>query len=128
MVSYLVNGRSQEARATLMERAGQAVIAISTITEAEVRYGLARKPGATQLHKLVNEFLANLQVLPWDSAAAAAYAALREDLSRRGRTLSALDMLIAAHALSAGAVLVSADGAFSHAMPPLRTENWAPDL
>jgi tRNA(fMet)-specific endonuclease VapC len=127
-VSYILNGRSAEARKTMQQRSAHSEIAISTITEAEVRYGLARKPSATLLRKLVEEFFGSLQVLAWDSAAAAAYADLREQLRRSGRALSALDMLIAAHAISADAVLVSADGAFAKAGPPLRTENWATDL
>ncbi len=127
-VSYLLNGRSARARKTLEQRSAHSGIAISTISEAEVRYGLARKPAATQLRKVVEEFLGSLQVLAWDSAAAAAYAVLRDDLSSRGRTLSAMDMLIAAHAISMGAVLVSTDAAFANAEPPLRTENWTTDL
>lgn len=59
----------------------------------------------------------------WDSAVAERYGPARADLERRGKTLAPLDMLIAAHALEAGAVLVTNDGAFSQAAR-LKVEDW----
>jgi tRNA(fMet)-specific endonuclease VapC len=42
-----------------------AQVAISTVTEGELRYGVARRPGATQLQTIVSEFLIRLAILPW---------------------------------------------------------------
>ena len=62
-------------------------------------------------------------VLPWDSEAAEDYARLRAVLQGQGRDLAALDMLIVGHAISLGAILVTADKAL-HKVNGLVSENW----
>ena len=71
-------------------------LAISVITEAEVRYGLARKPEAHRLARTVEFVLAGLTILPWTSATAHAYASLRVENQRLGLVAGSLDLLIAA--------------------------------
>lgn len=98
-------------------------IGISTITEGELLYGLARKPGATTLSAAVTAFLRHVQALPWDSEAADSYGRLRAALEAAGTPLGGMDTLIAAHALAVGAVLVTNDQAFRH-VPGLAIEDW----
>jgi tRNA(fMet)-specific endonuclease VapC len=98
-------------------------VCLSVVTEAELLYGVARRPDATKLRVAVDEFLAAIDVLPWTGATARRYAALRADLERRGRSLAALDLMIAAHAVERDAVLVTNDRAFG-AVPGLRIEDW----
>jgi tRNA(fMet)-specific endonuclease VapC len=99
-------------------------IAISSITEGELLYGLARKPGATALAAAVGAFLRHVQALPWDSEAASRYGQLRAELEAAGTPLGNLDTLIAAQALAVGATLVTHDRAFRH-VPELVVEDWA---
>ena len=96
---------------------------ISAITEAELHYGLAKKPEAKTLHHLVHEFLSRVEVLPWDTECATKYGTLRANLQSKGTPLGSLDMLIAAHALTYGMVLVTKDKAFE-LVEALQTENW----
>lgn len=98
-------------------------VGISAVTEAELLYGLARKPSATALAAAVSAFLRHVQALPWESEAAARYGALRAELEAAGTPLGGMDMLIAAHALAIGAVLVTNDQAFRRA-PGLTIEDW----
>lgn len=127
-VSYIANGRSPAARARL-EALGPADLAcISSITEAEIRYGLARRPQARALRAAVEALLFKLRVLPWGSKEAAAYGELRARLEAKGASLAELDMLIAAHAIAQGAVLVSNDKALSRLAALHRVENWARDI
>jgi tRNA(fMet)-specific endonuclease VapC len=100
-----------------------AALCISAITEGELLFGLAKRPEATQLQRVVHELLRRVETQPWDSAAAAHYGLLRADMARNGKSLAALDMLIAAHAFSLGAVLVSNDQAFRH-ISQLAVEDW----
>jgi tRNA(fMet)-specific endonuclease VapC len=86
---------------------------ISTVTEAELRYGVARHPHATRLETLVDNLLNTITILPWDSEAAKQYVRLRAALERDGKTMGNLDMMIGAHALATGAVLVTNDRAFT---------------
>jgi tRNA(fMet)-specific endonuclease VapC len=98
-------------------------LAISVITEGELLFGLAKRPDAKQLGIVVHEFLIRVDVLPWDSAAAACYGTLRADSQKKGRGLGNLDLLIAAHALSLGIVLITNDRAFTQ-VDGLKIEDW----
>lgn len=97
-----------------MRRVSMSNVCISVITEAELLYGVAKKPIAVRVASGVREFLSSLEVLAWDSAAAASYGTLRARLERAGTPLGSLDMLIAAHALAIDAVLVTGDRTFRH--------------
>jgi tRNA(fMet)-specific endonuclease VapC len=106
----------------------RAPIAISCVTEAELLHGLARKPDASTLRAATYDLFSVVKKLPWDSVAASGYASLRLQMSEQGKALSSNDMLIAAHALAAGAILVTRDTAFSHLAPRFSIVNWATDL
>ena len=80
-------------------------------------------PEARKLRVAVDELLAAIEVLAWNSASARRYATIRAELERRGKPLGALDLLIAAHAVQHDAVLVTNDRAFS-AVSGLRLEDW----
>ena len=100
-----------------------AALCVSVFTEGELLFGLAKRPEATRLHRAVTEFLKRVDVLPWDSSVAARYGDLRAGMEGQGRTMGPLDLLIAAHALSVGAVLVTGDRAFG-LVPGLGVEDW----
>lgn len=103
-----------------------ASLCISSITEGELLFGLAKRPAARQLQIVVQEFLKRVAVLPWDSAVAAHYGRLRAELETKGKPLAPLDMLIGAHAESVGAVLVTSDKAFRQ-LSALQIEDWTGD-
>jgi tRNA(fMet)-specific endonuclease VapC len=98
-------------------------IFISVISEAELLFGIARKPEATRLQILVRRFLDSSKILEWTSAAAREFANERAVLERQGRLLADIDMMIAAHALAEDAILVTNDAAF-HRITHLKTEDW----
>lgn len=127
-VSYIANGKSRAARARLEALDPEDLACISSITEAEIRYGLARRPQARALRTAIEGLFFKLRALPWGSKEAAAYGELRAALEAKGASLAELDMLIAAHAIAQGAVLVSNDGAFSRVAALHRIENWAHDI
>jgi tRNA(fMet)-specific endonuclease VapC len=70
--------------------------------------------------------LRRVEILQWDVSAARRYGILRAALDRTGRSLGSLDLLIAAHALAAGAVLVTNDRDFSQ-IAQLQVEDWTVD-
>lgn len=122
IVSYLLKGQVPALRLRF-DRAAAETIAVSTITEAEVFYGLALKPGAIRLRFAAEAFFASVACLAWDSTVARRYAALRAEQERKGRPLSTEDLMIAAHALSLGLTLVTNDSAFSF-VDGLKSEDW----
>jgi tRNA(fMet)-specific endonuclease VapC len=98
-------------------------LCLSVVSEGELRYGLARKPEAKNLHKVVQEFLKRIDVLAWSSDVAQHYGNLRAELEAKGNQLGTLDMQIAAHAFSIGATLVTNDQAFKK-VKKLKVEDW----
>lgn len=98
-------------------------LCISAITEAELLFGLAKLPQAKRLHDAVSEFLLRVDSLPWDSSVTHQYANVRAEMKKQGKVLAPLDLLIATHALSTGAILVTNDQAFAQ-VPTLQLEDW----
>jgi tRNA(fMet)-specific endonuclease VapC len=72
-------------------------------------------------------FLERVETLPWSSDVAIIYADLRAKTERAGSPLAALDMMIAAHAKAADAVLVTRDKAFKAKALELILEDWSLD-
>ena len=120
-LSHLV--RAHPAVAGRVVALPMAALCMSSISEAELLFGLAKRPAATRLHTVVRELLRRVDALPWEHAAAECYGATRAELSRQGKTLAPLDLLIASHALSVSAVLVTSDNAFSQ-VADLTVEDW----
>ena len=127
-LSYIAKGNSPSARAHLQSLGAGDVVCISSITEAEVRYGLAKRPQARALRAAIEGLLFKLRILPWDSAEAVAYGNLRAKLEAAGAILSEMDLLIAAHAIAVGAVLVTNDKALARIKDLHGTVNWATDI
>ncbi len=96
---------------------------LSSVTEAELRFGVAKLPAATRLKTLVEKFLSVVKILPWDSDAASQYGLLRATLEREGMIMGNLDMMIAAHALAADAILATNDAAFGR-IKDLKIADW----
>jgi tRNA(fMet)-specific endonuclease VapC len=128
MVSYIVKGHSKAARNRMLHSNEDEVICVSTITEAEIRYGLAKRPEATALRERMEWFLAATKVLPWGRDEAMAYGTLRAKLESSGKSLENMDLQIAAHAIAAGAILVTNDQAFAQVDELRASVNWATDL
>jgi tRNA(fMet)-specific endonuclease VapC len=120
--SYVIKGNFPHVRQRLL-KVPMSDVGVSVITEAELRFGVARLPQAAKLGIAVEEFLLRVEILPWDSQAAQHYARLRATLEERGEPMGNLDMMIAAHALAAEAVLVTSDRVFRH-VKGLKVEDW----
>jgi tRNA(fMet)-specific endonuclease VapC len=100
-----------------------ASLCISAITEGELLFGIAKRPEAKRLRRVVAEFLSRVEVVPWDSSAAESYGQVRAVMERKGTAIAPLDLLIGSHALSLQSVLVTSDQAFAQ-MEDLEIEDW----
>jgi tRNA(fMet)-specific endonuclease VapC len=76
IASYIIKGNTPSIDRWLA-KVPVADVFISTVTEAELRYGVARLPDAKRLGTLVEDFLLTVTILPWDSEAAKQYGWLR---------------------------------------------------
>ena len=100
-------------------------IAVSVITEAELRTGAAKSTSAAKTLRLLENFLRPLEIVEFTSQDAASYAQVRAKLERAGTPIGPLDTLIAAQAVARKLKLVSNnEGEFSW-VAGLRIENWA---
>jgi len=100
-------------------------VAISVITEAELRTGAAKSASAAKTLRLLENFLRPLGIVEFVSDDAAAYAAVRAKLERAGTPIGPLDMLIAAQAVARKLILVSNNEREFGRVAGLRIENWA---
>ncbi len=125
IASYLIKGKSPQVELKLGS-IRPSMVCISVITRAELQYGLKRLSIDHRLHLAVRQFLKLVRVLPWDVESADWYASIRHQLTTAGQTIGELDMMIAAHALSAGAILVTNNlRHYERIEAPLRLENWS---
>jgi len=121
--SYVIKGNFPRVRARLL-KVPMADVGISVVTEAELRFGVARRPEATTLKSVVEEFLLRVEILPWNSEAPRHYARIRAGLEKEGEPMGNLDLMIAAHAAAAEVVLVTHDHVFRR-VKGLRVEDWS---
>jgi tRNA(fMet)-specific endonuclease VapC len=115
-------GRAARRAIQLAQVEPEARFHTSVIVDCELLYSLARKP-QTRLQAAYQRAMGTLKILPLDMHVAQTYADLRHRLTMQGMGLDANDLLIAAHALSLNAILVSADAAFAR-VPGLQVANW----
>jgi tRNA(fMet)-specific endonuclease VapC len=125
IASYIIKRRSPAIQAKLSE-IPPSHVCISVVTRAELLYGLKRLPPAHRLHLAVKRFLRQVQTLSWDAEAADYYADICHQLVSSGQPIGELDMMIAAHSLSANAVLVTNNTRhYKRIEAPLTLVNWA---
>jgi tRNA(fMet)-specific endonuclease VapC len=122
-VSCVIKGHFPHVRRRLLQVPIHEV-GISVITEAELRFGVARLPQAKKLAIVVEEFLRRVEVVAWDSSAAQRYAQRRAALEEHAKPMGNLDLMIAAQAIAVGATLVTSDRGFRR-MKGLRIEDWS---
>ena len=102
-------------------RAGE--LGTSIIVSAELKFGYI-KESSKKLEAMIEGLLAGFEIAPWESPADLTYARLRAELERNGQPIGQNDMLIAAHALSLGAILVTDNEREFSRVPGLGIENW----
>ena len=124
IISHIMQGRDNDLLNRLTKVAvGQ--VAMSSVTLAELEYGLHRRGQPTRLRNALTQVLLRIDVLPWDEQAAVRYGELCKSLESQGINLRDFDMMIAAHAASVKSTLVSRDKAFSQIPPDcLSVEIW----
>lgn len=100
-------------------------IGISVITLAELEYGVSKSSRPARNREALEQFISPLEVASFDRHATHAYGKLRATLEKKGHLIGSMDLLIAAHALSLDARLLTNNVKEFARVPGLRTENWA---
>jgi tRNA(fMet)-specific endonuclease VapC len=121
--SYVIRNRPESARkrmnAVSLDEQG-----ISVVTYAELLYGVRRSSSKRINRRVVDAFVRHLSVLDWSREAAECYAEARTALERKAKPIGGMDLLIAAHALSLNAVVVTNNARHFGEVLGLAIENW----
>lgn len=123
---YIINAKPTDVLERFRQyRMGE--VSLCSVVAAELAFGVA-KSGSLRNRQALKMFLAPLTILPFDQQASWVYGDLRADLQKRGTLIGSLDTLIAAHALSQQATLVTNNTREFAMVPGLRLENWYPKI
>jgi tRNA(fMet)-specific endonuclease VapC len=111
---------------TLKKLRGKSVgqVGISSITLGELAFGAAKSGRRDEAHAALAEFLLALEIVSFDSDAAASYGQLRASLEKRGTPIGPLDTLIGAHAAALDVILVTHNTREFSRIDTLRLEDW----
>lgn len=99
-------------------------VAISSVTLAELSYGVEKSQHAQKNRAALEEFIIPLELVLFDKEATDHYGKIRTFLEKQGTTIGPLDLMIAAHALSLDAILVTNNIKEFARVPNLKLENW----
>ena len=99
-------------------------VAISSITLAELHYGMAKSSNPEKNQEALEKFLTPIEILDFSSDATEEYGNMRAELERKGTPIGPLDMLIAAHAKSLDLILVTNNEKEFARIDNLQIENW----
>jgi tRNA(fMet)-specific endonuclease VapC len=122
IISDLIRNPQGKA-AKRIAKAGEERICTSIIVAAELRYGCAKRD-SKQLTKAVEDLLAEIDVLPFESPCDAEYGTIRAELEAAGKPIGGNDLLIAAQARAIGATVVTANTQEFKRIRGLKVENW----
>jgi len=99
-------------------------VLISSITTAELRFGVAASAQVERNLLKLERFLAAFEVAPFDDEASRRYGIVRALLKAKGTPIGPLDTLIAGHALALNAIMVTNNIDEFVRVPDLRVEDW----
>jgi len=123
IISYVIRNRDFSLIDKFERMSVNAIMSVSSITVAELFYGVKKKQ-SKKLEIAVREFLLPLEKLCFDENAALHYGEIRASLELSGKIIGAHDMLIAAHAKSVDATLVTNNTREFERVENLQIENW----
>ncbi len=99
-------------------------VCISSVTRAELLYGVRLKPGAQHLTRVVGQFLALVRSVAWDDDAADQFAIIAAELDSIGKRIGTFDTMIAAHALAANCIAFTNNIEHFSRVSGLTVQSW----
>ncbi len=122
--SYIIRNRPITIRKKLQEIEKSHTVALSSIVVSELLYGVTKKE-SPKLMKIVSAFINNFIIYDYSKISAQSYATIRTNLEKKGKIIGANDLLIASHALSLGAILVTNNSREFERVKDLILEDWS---
>jgi tRNA(fMet)-specific endonuclease VapC len=103
-------------------------VCISSVTLSELMYGVQKSQHQQKNKEALEEFLSPIKILSFDADAAICYGEVRASLEKNGITIGSLDMMIAAHAKSLSAIIVTNNVKEFSRVVHLKVENWVSSI
>jgi tRNA(fMet)-specific endonuclease VapC len=120
---YIINNRFEGSTSWIIN-AGIENVCVSSISVAELEFGITKSTKFDETQTALYKFLSGFNLIDFDAVAARSYGRIRADLQSKGNIIGAMDMLIAATAISNEMILISNNvGEFSR-VKGLKIENW----
>lgn len=120
---YMIKNKPPEVRKHF-ERFVPGDIAISSITVAELQYGVEKSAAREKNSLALEAFLLPLEIAPFDTESALVYGKIRAELEKKGKPIGSMDMLIAAQAIAQDFTLITHNLKEFERVPGLRCETW----
>ena len=121
--SYIIRNKPLKIKEKLQAIEKEYKVALSSIVVSELLYG-AKKKDSPKLTKIVMMFIDNFSIYDYDKSTAESYASVRTNLELKGQIIGANDLLIASHALSLNAILVTNNTKEFERVDGLEIEDW----
>lgn len=119
---YTINNKPTTVRDNFIKHHSQ--LCISSVTLMELIYGAEKSAAPEKNLEVLEGFVARLQVLPYDNAAAEHTGQLRAELAKLGQPIGPYDQMIAGHARSLGLIVVTNNLKEFNRVPGLRLLDW----
>ena len=123
MCSYIIREHPERVRRRFQTLAMEQ-LCISVVTYAELIYRVERSSSRRVNRPVIEDFVRHLDVMNWDTGAAGQYGVIRAELEAAGSPVGAMDTMIAAHAKSIKAVLVTNNRRHFTKVKGLKIDNW----
>ncbi|QJD72143.1 tRNA(fMet)-specific endonuclease VapC [Marinobacterium sp. LSUCC0821] len=122
IVIYTIKNKPEVVRSRFKQHYGQ--MCISSVSYMELIFGAERSGNPEKNLRVLEGFVARMDVIPFDSEAAVHSGQLRTELANKGTPIGPYDLMIAGHARSEGFILVTNNEKEFVRVPGLRVENW----
>ena len=122
IVIYTIKNRPEVVRSRFKQHYGQ--MCISSVSYMELIFGAERSGNPEKNLRVLEGFVARMDVIPFENEAAVHSGQLRAELANKGTPIGPYDLMIAGHARSGGFILVTNNEKEFTRVPGLRVENW----
>jgi tRNA(fMet)-specific endonuclease VapC len=122
---YIINNKFEYLKKKI-EAIGLEEIGISTLTIAELEYGIEKSQSrfTDRNRNALLKFLIPFAIVPFDQSDTTYYASIRNQLQKSGQIIGNMDLLIAAQAVARDVILVTNNEREFQRIPELKLENW----
>jgi len=120
---YIIKKKPVDVLKTLKTKSKKDIY-ISSITIAELEYGIAKSQFPEKNKIALIEFLSIFNILPFDDNDAVDFGEIKKELEKKGKIIGPMDLLLAAQAKSKKLILVTNNTKEFERVEGLKIENW----